>query len=209
MNLKHKILCAKWKIILVFYVLACVLTYTFTQFPNLIKQLWVFVTGLEVSFSWNHGLGLFLATIICYLVFKGKYSTSFLGNKPFKSMLVAGSYLLCYSLFGLSNSFNINEHFWAFIFCASMLTYNIFEETAWRGFLHDQLGEIPAWAKGIVTGVLWGLWHILIFKDFSQFGGLAYFVLLSIGISIIMACGKKDQCHIGSSFHTRTVDFKE
>ncbi len=106
-------------------------------------------------------------------------------------MLVAGSYLLYYSLFGLSNKLGINEHLWAFIFCASMLTYNIFEETAWRGFLHDKLGDSPAWLKGIVTGILWGFWHVLIFKNFNQFGGLHYFVLLTIIVSIIMAYAVK------------------
>ncbi|MCH4824650.1 CPBP family intramembrane metalloprotease [Gramella lutea] len=203
MTFKNKISTAKWIQILIFYLLALVLTYTFTKFPNLIRELWISVFDLNVSFSWNHGIGLLIATIACYLLFKQDYKTSFLGNKHLKSLIIATSYLIIYSLFGLSNKFNINEHFWALIFCSSMLIYDIFEEIAWRGFLNDKLGKTPTLVKGIITGILWGLWHILIFKSFNQFGGLHYFVLLTIIVSIIMsyAVKKTNSILVAASIH--------
>ncbi len=203
MKLKQKLASAKWIKILVFYSLACLLTFAFTKFPNFIKKLWVSVFNLDAPFNYNHGIGLLLATLLCYFIFKSSYRTSFLGTKPAKSLLIAALYLIFYSLFGLSNNLEINEHLWGLIFCSSMLIYNIFEETAWRGFLQDSLAEVPLWLKGIVTGVLWGVWHIFIFENFDQFGGLQNFVMLTVVLSIIMAYAvhKTNSILVAASIH--------
>ncbi|MCM8569851.1 CPBP family intramembrane metalloprotease [Gramella jeungdoensis] len=203
MTFKQKISSAKWIQILIFYILACLLTFIFTKFPNFIKNLWISIFSLEAPFSWNHGIGLLLATLLCYLIFKGNNRTSILGSKPVKSLLIAALYLIFYSVFGLSNNFGINQHVWALIFCSSMLVYNIFEETAWRGFLHDRLAKVPTWLKGIITGILWGVWHIFIFENFNQFGGLQNFVMLTILVSIIMAYAvkKTNSILVAASIH--------
>lgn len=152
MKFKEKIKSANWREILIYYTLAFGLTYIFTKLPNLIKNIWSYIFGLNVSFSWNHGIGLLIGVLICYRFFKENNKTTFLGTKPFKSLILTSCFLIFYAIFVLSNKFGINEHLWALIFCSSMLIYNIFEETAWRGYLNDKLGNIPTWLKGIITG---------------------------------------------------------
>jgi membrane protease YdiL (CAAX protease family) len=33
------------------------------------------------------------------------------------------------------------------------------EELGWRGFLHNDLAEMPFWRKSALIGLVWGLWH--------------------------------------------------
>jgi len=171
-----------WINILLFYVLACGLSCLMTKVPNLIREIWT-----EAPFNWNHGIGLLVASIIGYRVFRQKRKTTLLGNSPLKSIIFSSIFLTAYTILGFSNKFGINTHLWAFIFCLMTLIYDLFEESVWRGFLNDSMNSIPTWVKGIITGILWGFWHLIIFDSFEQFGGLHVFVLLSIIISIIMA----------------------
>lgn len=181
----------KWLQILVFALLAGVLTYLFTLMPNFLKPLWEAGLGIRSPFNWNHGIGLCLAALVCYGIFRGTRKTSFLGKRPLKSIVLTFIFLGVYASAGISNSHGINPHLWALLFCLSTLIYDIFEETAWRGFLHDSLGSAAGWLKGIITGILWGVWHLLVFDDFSQFDGLHVFVLMTILVSIVMAYAVK------------------
>lgn len=110
-------------------------------------------------------------------------------------------------MIGISNDYGINQHLWAFIFCLSTLVYDIFEETAWRGFLNDSLRPIPVWVKGVITGILWSIWHILIFKNFDQFGGFYVFLILSIIVSIVMsyAMERTNSILVASSIHALLI----
>ncbi|SKB96253.1 CAAX protease self-immunity, partial [Parapedobacter luteus] len=177
----------KWANIALFYLLACGLTYLLIQFPNVIREVWVRLFDLKVPFNWNHGIGLLLASILAYRLFKTERRTTLFGNRPLASLLFSSIFLIAYTIVGFTNNLGVNPHLWAFITCLSTLIYDLFEESAWRGFLNDKLSTTPFWLKGIITGILWGFWHLLIFDSFDQFGGLHIFVLLCIIVSIIMA----------------------
>lgn len=196
-----------WINIGLFYILACGLTYLFVQLPNLIEKIWEPIFGFNANFSWNHGIALLVASIIAYRIFKVKRETTLLGKNPIFSLIFGSIFLIGYSAIGFNNDFGINTHLWAFIFCLATLIYDIFEESAWRGFLNDSLKSIPFWLKGIITGILWGFWHLLIFNGFDQFGGIHIFVLLSIVVSIIMAYAtdKTNSILVASSIHALMI----
>ncbi|MBK1442401.1 CPBP family intramembrane metalloprotease [Parapedobacter sp. ISTM3] len=65
------------------------------------------------------------------------------------------------------------------------------------------MSTIPFWLKGIITGILWAFWHLLIFDSFDPFGGLHIFVLLCIIVSIIMAYAtdKTNSLLVAASIH--------
>lgn len=197
----------KWKATGLFYLLACGLTYVLIQFPNIIKGLWGSLFNFTPNFSWNHGIALFIVSTVAYRIFKVDRKTTFLGNNPYYSLIFAIVFLIAYSMIGFSNDFGINRHLWAFIFCLSTLVYDIFEESAWRGFLNDSLKPTPVWLKGIITGILWSVWHILIFKNFDQFGGFHIFLALSVFVSILMAYAteRTNSILVASSIHALLI----
>lgn len=207
MTIREKGKRVKWKAVGVFYLLACGLTYVLIQVPNIIKEIWSRLFDFTPNFSWNHGIALFIVSIAAYGFFKIKRNTTFLGNKPYYSLLFAVVFLVAYSVIGFSNNYGINRYLWAFIFCISTLIYDIFEETAWRGFLNDSLRPIPIWLKGIITGILWSLWHVLIFQNFNQFGGFHIFLALSVFVSILMsyATERTNSILVASSIHALLI----
>lgn len=198
---------AHWKVIGAFYILACGLTYILIQAPNAIKEIWSSIFDFAPNFSWNHGIALFIVSMLAYRFSKIDRKTTFLGNKPSYSIIFAAVFLVAYSVIGFSNDYGINRHLWAFIFCLSTLIYDIFEENAWRGFLNDSLRPIPIWLKGVVTGILWSVWHILIFNSFDQFGGFHIFLILSVIVSIVMsyATERTNSILVASSIHALLI----
>ena len=80
----------------------------------------------------------------------------------------------------------MNNHLCAAIFISVTLLYDILEEYTWRGYLNDALGNIFWIIKSIITGIFWAVWHLLIFKDFDQFGGFGIFMLLCIVFSFVL-----------------------
>ncbi len=207
MTIIDKIKNVKWIVVGLFYVLACGLTYLLIQFPNLIQKIWTRLFNFDPNFNWNHGIALLFASFLAYRIFKIERKTTLLGNKPLYSLIFASIFLIAYSILGFNNDFGINPHLWAFIFCLATLFYDFLEESAWRGFLQDCLKPIPFWLKGIITGMFWGFWHLLIFNNFDQFGGIHIFVLLSIVVSIIMAYATKktNSILVASSIHALMI----
>jgi hypothetical protein len=207
MIILEKIKNVNWIATVTFYILACGLTYLLIQAPNLIKEVWGTLLDFTPNFSWNHGIALFIVSLVAYRFSKFERKTTFLGNNPYYSLIFAVIFLVAYSVIGFSNDYGLNRHLWAFIFCLSTLVYDIFEETAWRGFLNDRLRPIPIWLKGIITGILWSFWHILIFQNFDQFGGFHIFLALSVFVSILMsyATERTNSILVASSIHALLI----
>jgi hypothetical protein len=207
MTILEKSKSVNWIATGIFYILACGLTYVFIQVPNLIKEVWSTFFDFTPRFSWNHGIALFIVSLAAYRFSKVERKTTILGNNKYYSIIFAVIFLVAYSVIGFKNDYGLNRHLWAFIFCISTLVYDIFEETAWRGFLNDSLRPIPIWLKGIITGILWSFWHTLIFQDFNQFGGFHIFLALSVFVSILMsyATERTNSILVASSIHALLI----
>ncbi|RKR09227.1 CAAX prenyl protease-like protein [Flavobacterium sp. 90] len=203
-NLIEGIKKTKWTNILIFYTVACVLTFLFRQIPNLLNKISVELLDFNITFNYNHGLALLITSIAAYKIFRIKREMTLLGNKPVKAIIFLSVVLIGYAALGFNNEYGINSHLWALIFCILTLIYDLLEESFWRGLLNDSLNLIPFWLRGIITGILWALWHLLIFDNFDQFGGLFVFILFSIILSIIMAytADKTKSVLVAASIHT-------
>lgn len=70
-----------------------------------------------------------------------------------------------------------------------LLTYSLFEEIGWRGFLLPHLQEkYTAWRATIILTVIWALWHIPFFFyrfDFSLGISIGFFFGIFVGAIIL------------------------
>ncbi len=192
--------------VLFFSVVIFLLTYWFNSFPNFIHLVTDYLFDTKFPFSWNHGFAALLTAVICFNIFK-KNSIHFLGNQPLIAITLSVIPALLYFIVGIENELGYNSHIWGALYIFFTFCYNCMEELAWRGFLYDVLGDLNIWFKGIIIGILWSIWHLLIFDDFAQFNGFYVFSLLCILISILM-CHLKNKTGsllIVISFHTILV----
>jgi uncharacterized protein len=176
----------QWGKIVCFYLVICSLTYIVRKFPDVLKGISSHLFDFVPPFNWNHGLAILLTSILFYRIFRQKIETNLLGSKPAKSVCFCLIYIVAYTIIGISNGYEIDKHVWGFIFCSLTIIYNVFEESAWRGYLNDTLGNIRFWIKASITGLLWGTWHLLIFDDFTLWGGFHVFLLLSVIVSFLI-----------------------
>lgn len=67
-----------WWTISIFYLAACGLTYIFLKFPNLLRELSLTLLDFAPPFNWNHGIALFIASLVAYEFFKLPKKTTFI-----------------------------------------------------------------------------------------------------------------------------------
>lgn len=86
----------------------------------------------------------------------------------------------------MNNNHGVDKHLWAFIFCLSAFIYNLMEEYAWRGYLIEGLEKVNFVLKSVISGIFWGVWHLVIFSNFDQYGGFWIFLAFCIIFSFIL-----------------------
>jgi membrane protease YdiL (CAAX protease family) len=111
--------------------------------------------------------------------------------------------IILFSAFGVNNDLNLNSHYYGFIVGTIILSYCIFEESGWRGYLQDELKGLKPILKYLIIGVLWYAWHLtFIIQDTSlifELKMLSIFILVSWGIGQIAA--KTHSILASSCFH--------
>ncbi|GAA5029274.1 hypothetical protein GCM10011506_17420 [Marivirga lumbricoides] len=194
------------KLILV-YGIALLLTFLILQLPNLVQQISLFLFDFKLPFNWNHGIALLLAALAGYSIFKTKRETTFLGNDRIRSLIFGFILLVSYSIAGISNKYGINPHLWALIFVSLTLMYDVLEESFWRGYLNDLLHPKYLAVKYVITGIVWSIWHLLVFENFNQWGGFHIFLLLSVIVSFIIgyATTKTNSILVAASIHALLI----
>lgn len=175
-----------WPRILWFYVLVLCATWVSRKLPNLIQILTAPFTDVPLTFDFNHGFATLIVAVAFYALDGGRKTITLFGDNWRKSLLFPIVLLVCYSSFGIGNRHGIDPHLWAIVFCSFSFAYNILEEYAWRGYLIDRLDTHRFWFKSLVSGVLWGAWHLLVLGDFEQYGGFAVFLVFCVLFSFLL-----------------------
>lgn len=186
MHLKESIKSTPWKSILLFYGIVLLGTYGVRKLPNVLQLALTQITNIHFSFNYNHGIFIAIAAWLFYKKSKVPQTITLLGNQPLKALLYPVILLTAYTITGVSNDNGIGRHSWAFLFCSLALIYNLMEEYAWRGYLLDAVGQLPYVLKSLTTGIFWAIWHLVVFKDFDQYGGFGMFLLFCIVFSFIL-----------------------
>jgi len=175
-----------WLKIAAFYGIILVGTYFARKLPNAFSFAMAQITDVSFPFNYNHGLVTLAVAIIFYAFDRRKQEITLLGDNKMKSLLFPAVLFICYSVYGINNNQGIDKHLWAFLFCGLALVYNIMEEYAWRGYLIESQGKINYVFKSLISGVLWAIWHLLIFENFDQYGGFWIFLVFCIIFSFIL-----------------------
>lgn len=204
MHLKESIKSIRWKNVLLFYGIVLVGTYGVRKLPNLLQLALAQITDIHFSFNYNHGIFIALIAWLFYKKSNVQQSITLLGNQPLKALLFPVVLLSAYSITGINNDNGIDKHSWAFLFCGLALLYNLMEEYAWRGYLVDAIGKLPYVLKSLISGITWAIWHLVVFKDFEQYGGFGMFLLFCIVFSYILtfAVQRTKSILVAASLHT-------
>lgn len=176
----------KWMKILLFYGIILVGTYFARKLPNFLNLILGRITDIPFTFNYNHGFFVLIVSIIFYRFNKENQKITLLGDKKLKSILFPIVLFVCYSTYGMNNNHGVDKHLWAFIFSFSAFIYNLMEEYAWRGYLIDSLEKVNFVIKSVISGLFWGVWHLLIFSNFDQYGGFWIFLAFCLVFSFIL-----------------------
>lgn len=186
MQLSEQIKHIRWSGILCFYVVVLAGTYLARKLPNLLQLILTQITDIPFNFNFNHGIVTLAGALLFYRYSGVSQQITLLGNKKRKSLLFPLVLFTCYTITGIANPHNIDPHLWALLLCSFALMYNIMEEYAWRAYLPDSMAPLPFIFKGILSGVCWGIWHLLVFSNFDQYGGFGIFLLFCIVFSLLL-----------------------
>ncbi|WP_333660256.1 CPBP family intramembrane glutamic endopeptidase [Chishuiella changwenlii] len=185
MDFLEKLKQINWIKIICFYGLILLGTFLIRKLPNLLQLTFGGWVDFNLPWNMNHGLVVIIIALLFYQFSGIKKQVSFIGNS-IKTIIFPIILFVGYFIIGIENDFGINKHLWAGIFIAITFIYNVMEEYAWRGYLNDALGNIFWMIKSVITGILWAVWHLLIFNNFDQFGSFWIFMLLCIVFSFLL-----------------------
>lgn len=186
MNLAEQIKETNWLKISFFYGIILLGTYLARKLHNLLNLILEQITDIPFSFNYNHGFVTLIIALLFYKFGGVKQEITLFGNNKIKSLLFPIILFASYSIYGINNDHGVDKHLWAFMFCSFAFIYNLMEEYTWRGYLIDSLGKVNYVLKSVISGIFWSIWHLLIFKNFDQYGGFLIFFVFCILFSFIL-----------------------
>lgn len=148
-----------------------------------ISEVYRSVTKGYIISEWIYllaGFGPLIAGAIALLLHKSvSKNITILGNEKVKNILIAILPVIAFSISGLKNSFDLNVHYFGFIYASINVIYAFLEEFGWRRYLQNALAGINKNWKYILIGIIWWIWHlrfntqfdIYIFPLICIFGG--------------------------------------
>jgi len=131
--------------------------------------------------NWTYllaGFGPFIAAIFVLFIHKSvSNQISIFGDEPLKNLSVAFLPVIAFTSIGLENTYNLNTHYFAFLYSTINVIYAFLEEFGWRRYLQNALEGINKNWKYLIISGIWWVWH---FRFNSQFD-LLIFPLICIG----------------------------
>ena len=121
--------------------------------------------AFQVSAALATGIGPAIGALVAMFIFKRKTEYTLVGKSVWKSILTI---VIPCIVFGILGGWNLG------VTCLLAFTYGLLEEYGWRGFLQDELRNLPVWQYVLIITVMWFLWHL----DLNQRSVLPFFLLL-------------------------------
>ncbi len=145
-----------------------------------------------------------IAGALILLTVKNKESIfSLFGTQKIKSLIMLTIPLVLFTFFGVDNSYDLEKHYYGFIVGISIVTYGIFEEYGWRGYLLNELIDLKPFQKSLIVGFIWYAWHLsFLYKDTTILNELKFFCILLFSSWGIGAIAEKTKSIAASAcFH--------
>jgi hypothetical protein len=151
-----------WKEIGIFFTVAVLSSAPFRLGLISFEELLHLPYGLNILFRVFRGIGPFIGYIMVFYVLNSKVNkkVTFLGRKDIVSFLSIFPIWIGLAVVGVENNENINKHFFGFISGFTLITYALFEEYGWRGYLQQALEPIKLPVRIFIIGTLWYIWHL-------------------------------------------------
>lgn len=194
----------KWIRITIYYFIA--ISFTFTM-RYLIPD-WYNRISLPYGFtdykSWIQGFGPFIGAILVTLLFQVKRKNTLTGSSVLKSVLMGIVPIVVLTIVGVANKEGFETHYYGFILGFWIIIYGIFEETGWRGYLHDELRGIKPFLKYLLVGTLWYIWHFTFLTENTTVKNeiSVYLILVLAGWGIGQIAEKTNSILASACFHT-------
>jgi len=173
--------------IIVFYIIAISLSNIFRfDIFNLNSILDKLPAYTLILFSPLGAMGIIIGAIISISLLKKKHKTnmSIWGTSKKLSILMSLIPITLMLIIGVTNSKDINTHYFGLIGAVATFVYCFAEEIGWRGYLEDELWKMKPLIKYTLIGFLWYIWHLSFINNFSILSNL-----LSLGIFILSSWG--------------------
>lgn len=149
----------KWIHVIVYYVLACAISWPFFWWRDVLHWQGFRGPGIlkTVAIMWGPGL----AGLICLTIFRKSHvrTVGLLGNKPVRALIFWFAPLVLLAILGVKEGNGAVSHTLPLLISVMAVFTVMGEEVGWRGFLQDALRPLkPAW-RYLLIGALWEIWH--------------------------------------------------
>lgn len=138
--------------IIVFYAIAILCRYL-TNKAGILDGI-----GNEYLKSILTGIGLTLGAVAVFFIFKIKPTMSIKGN--YKNLTFPILMYWVFPIILISGVAYFTKGTIPWMIVLSILIYGLLEEIGWRGFLYQQLKELPLFTNILIVATLWFLWHL-------------------------------------------------
>jgi len=82
------------------------------------------------------------------------------GRQPILSLIIFCIPIICLSIIGVDNNFNIQPNLFGALIGTFTLLYATLEEYGWRGYLQQEfMNSSQKWFGYIFIGLVWYIWH--------------------------------------------------
>jgi membrane protease YdiL (CAAX protease family) len=183
-----------WKSVLVYYGLACALSWPFFWWRDIHHDSWQRWAVPAFIKTWSYMWGPGLSAIICFFLFRKSHSRTItlLGTSVAKSLAFYFIPIAALAIVGLRGADSLASHLSPILFSAIGFISILGEELGWRGFLQDALRPMNPVKKYLLIGVMWEFWH---FTTRTTHGGLLQImarvgIFLSVVIVLAFLIGK-------------------
>ena len=138
--------------IIVFYAIAILCRYL-TNKAGILDGI-----GNEYLKSILTGIGPTLGAVAVFFIFKIKPTMSIKGN--YKNLTFPILMYWVFPIILISGVAYFTKGTIPWMIVLSILIYGLLEEIGWRGFLYQQLKELPLFTNILIVATLWFLWHL-------------------------------------------------
>jgi membrane protease YdiL (CAAX protease family) len=149
-----------WTEVIVFYVIACTISWPFFWWRDIEWQSWNALTVPGFVKTWSYMWGPGLSALICFWIFRKTHikRVTFFGTSVIKSLVFYLLPLIALAIVGIPGNGN-SVHMVPIQLATFGLLSILGEELGWRGYLQDALQPLPAFRRYVLIGVMWELWH--------------------------------------------------
>jgi uncharacterized protein len=174
----------KWLEIALFYAIAVGLSAPFRLNWVDLNEILPLPAAWGIFYRIFRAIGPMVGFLIMFYLFKSQATRqmSFFGFDRFWSLASLLIFPVCFTFFGIENDRQIEPHFFGLQFGLMLITYALFEEYGWRGYLQHALNPLPRFLKIFLVALMWYAWHLHFFTGALKLQGqLIFFGSILLG----------------------------